>query len=73
MKTRTKRILIISLISLAAVFLAAALYLGDYYRADEGAIAVFDGAENISVSDISTRRLENIPLSRRMVRLSATR
>ena len=50
MKARTKRILIISLISLAAVFLAAALYLGDYYRADEGAIAVFDGAENISVS-----------------------
>jgi hypothetical protein len=52
MKNKTKRILIITLVSFAVMLLAAAIYLGDYYRADEGAIAVFDESENISVSFI---------------------
>ncbi len=52
MKTKSKRILIITLVSLAAVIIACAIYLGDYYRADEGAVAVFEESENISVSTL---------------------
>ena len=38
------------LVALALLFSACAIYLGDYYRADEGAIAVFSEEEEISVS-----------------------
>lgn len=51
MKAKRKFLIItVSVISaLALVFVACAIYLGDYYRADEGAIAVFSPEENISV------------------------
>ena len=38
------------LLTLAIIIGACAIYLGDYYRADEGAIAVFNTDENITVS-----------------------
>ena len=50
-----RKILIISIsivASLAIIFGACAIYLGDYYRADEGAIAVFAPEDNVSVSTI---------------------
>ena len=50
-----RKILIISVsivAALAIIFGACAIYLGDYYRADEGAIAVFAPEENVSVSTI---------------------
>ena len=50
-----RKILIISILivaALAIIFGACAIYLGDYYRADEGAIAVFAPEENISVSTL---------------------
>ena len=50
-----RKILIISIsivATLAVIFGACAIYLGDYYRADEGAIAVFAPEDNVSVSTI---------------------
>ena len=50
-----RKILIISIsivAALAVIFGACAIYLGDYYRADEGAIAVFAPEDNVSVSTI---------------------
>ena len=50
-----RKILIISIsivAALAIIFGACAIYLGDYYRADEGAIAVFAPEDNVSVSTI---------------------
>ncbi|MBE6531140.1 MAG: alpha/beta hydrolase [Ruminococcaceae bacterium] len=50
-----RKILIISIsivAALAIIFGACAIYLGDYYRADEGAIAVFTPEDNVSVSTI---------------------
>ena len=50
-----RKILIISIsivAALAIIFGACAIYLGDYYRADEGAIAVFAPEENVSVSTL---------------------
>lgn len=48
-----KRILVItvsSLVALALIVGACAIYLGDYYRADEGAVAVFSDEEGVTVS-----------------------
>ena len=52
MKNKRKiRIIWISIVAvLTIIFGACAIYLGDYYRADEGAIAVFAPEDNISVS-----------------------
>ena len=50
-----RKILIISIsivAALAVIFGICAIYLGDYYRADEGAIAVFAPEDNVSVSTI---------------------
>ncbi len=50
---RKRKIFIITtsvLLTLAIITGACAIYLGDYYRADEGAIAVFNTDENITVS-----------------------
>ena len=50
-----RKILIISIsivAALAIIFGACAIYLGDYYRADEGAIAVFAPEDNVSVSTL---------------------
>ena len=50
-----RKILIISIsivAALAVIFGACAIYLGDYYRADEGAIAVFAPEDNVSVSTL---------------------
>lgn len=50
---RKRRILIITasiVLVLAIIAGAFAIYVGDYYRAAEGAIAVFDKNENITVS-----------------------
>ena len=50
-----RKILIISIsivAALAIIFGACAIYLGDYYRADEGAIAVFAPEDNVTVSTI---------------------
>ena len=50
-----RKILIISIsivAALAIIFGACAIYLGDYYRADEGAVAVFAPEENVTVSTI---------------------
>ena len=50
-----RKILIISIsivASLAVIFGACAIYLSDYYRADEGAIAVFAPEENVTVPTI---------------------
>ena len=51
MKNKRKILIIpVSIVSaLALLFGACAIYLGDYYRADEGAIAAFSPEENISV------------------------
>lgn len=50
---RTVRIIMLSLIaSLVILFGACAIYLADYYRKDEGAIAVFAPEECISVSTL---------------------
>ena len=50
---RKRKIFIITtsvLLTLIIILGAYAIYLGDYYRADEGAIAVFNADENITVS-----------------------
>ena len=50
-----RKILIISIsivAALAVIFCVCAIYLGDYYRADEGAIAVFAPEENVTVSTL---------------------
>ena len=50
---RKRKIFIItsSVILMIAIMIGACdIYLGDYYRADEGAIAVFNADENITVS-----------------------
>ena len=50
-----RKILIISIsivAALAIIFGVCAIYLGDYYRADEGAIAVFAPEENVTVSTL---------------------
>ena len=49
-KRKTFIILISALLTLAIIIGACAIYLGDYYRADEGAIAVFNAEENITVT-----------------------
>ena len=49
-KRKTFIILISALFTLAIIIGACAIYLGDYYRADEGAIAVFNAEENITVT-----------------------
>lgn len=53
-KTKRKFLIIISSVVAAAALLvgACAIYLCDYYRADEGAIAVFAPEESISVSTL---------------------
>lgn len=57
MKTSTKRNLWITLAAVIAVLSllvgASALYLGNYYRADEGAVATFAEDEEISISKLS--------------------
>ena len=57
MKTINKRKLLIISISIVSaltlIFVAFAVYLADYYRYDEGAIAVFSPEENISVSTLN--------------------
>jgi hypothetical protein len=48
-----RKILIVSIsivAALAIIFGVCAIYLGDYYRADEGAIAVFAPEDNVTVS-----------------------
>lgn len=53
--TRKKRILIISISIVSAFALilgGCAVYLADYYRYDEGAIAVFSPEENITVKTL---------------------
>ena len=50
-----RKLLIISLsiiISLALIIGACAVYLCDYYHADEGAIAVFSSDDNVSISTL---------------------
>ena len=50
---RKRKIFIITmsvLVALAVIVSACAIYLGDYYRANEDAIAVFNPDENITVS-----------------------
>ena len=50
-----KKFLIITgsvLIAIAVIFGACAIYLADYYRKDEGAIAAFAPEENISISSL---------------------
>ena len=50
-----RKILIISIsivATLAIIFGACAIYLGDYYRADEGTIAVFAPEDNVTVSTL---------------------
>jgi hypothetical protein len=50
-----KKFLIITgtvIIAIALIFGACAIYLADYYRADEGAIAVFSPEDNITVSSL---------------------
>ena len=50
-KGKRKRFIIASIVLVLGMMTAAcALYLGDYYRADEGAMAEFSLAENITVS-----------------------
>ena len=49
-KRKTFIILISALLTLAIIIGTCAIYLGDYYRADEGAIAVFNAEENITVT-----------------------
>ncbi|MBE6708503.1 MAG: alpha/beta hydrolase [Ruminococcaceae bacterium] len=53
-KRKKKIFIIVASIVLVIVILigACAIYLGDYYRADEGAIAVFSPTENITVSTL---------------------
>ena len=54
-KVKNQRLLIviISIISSLALILAAcAIYLGNYYHADEGAVAVFSQEDNVSVSTL---------------------
>ena len=51
-KRKRKIFIVISsvVLTLAIILGACAIYLGDYYHADEGAIAVFGEDENITVS-----------------------
>ncbi len=52
---RKRKIFIITLsvvLAFAIIVGACAIYLGDYYRADEGAVAVFSPTENITVSTL---------------------
>lgn len=48
-KRKTLIIILSIALSIALLVGACAIYLCDYYRADEGAIQVFESAENISV------------------------
>ena len=53
--TNKKKILIVTasvVIAIALLFGACAIYLADYYRADEGAIPVFAPEENVTVSTL---------------------
>ena len=55
--TNKKKILIITgsvVITISLIFVACAIYLADYYRADDGAIAVFAPEDNVSVSVIDS-------------------
>lgn len=50
-----RRLLIVSisiLSALAVIVVACAIYVGDYYRYDEGAISAFSSEDNISVSTL---------------------
>ena len=49
-KSKAWRITACVILSLAILIGACAIYLGNYYRADEGAIAAFREEENITVS-----------------------
>ena len=49
-KRKIFTIIAAAILAFAAVVGACAVYLCDYYRADEGAIAVFNSEENIAVS-----------------------
>lgn len=51
-KRKRKIVIIASVValSIAVIIGGCAIYLGDYYRADDGAIAVFNKDENITVS-----------------------
>ena len=55
-KDQRKRKTLLTAVSIALalviMFAVCAIYLGDYYRADEGAIAVFASTENITVSTL---------------------
>ena len=44
-----------AVLALAIIVGACAIYLGDYYKADEGAVAVFSPTENITVSTLKNR------------------
>lgn len=54
LKNARKRKIFVAVTSVTLViviiFVACGIYLGDYYRADEGAIAAFSSTENISIS-----------------------
>lgn len=56
MKTRGKRKILITLAAVACALLilvgASALYLGDYYRADEDAISALAPSEDVSVTEL---------------------
>lgn len=53
-RKRNKLIITIAvLLSLAIIVGACVIYVSDYYRADEGAIAVFSEKENVSVSTLA--------------------
>ena len=64
---KNKKIIIISVVCLVTVLVlgavcaAGALYLGDYYRADENAIAVFAPEENITVRTLEGGDVAFIP------------
>ena len=52
-KKQKLSIVIISIVSAFALILAAcAIYLGNYYHADEGAVEVFSQVDNVSVSTL---------------------
>ena len=51
-KSKALKVTVAGLLVLALIIGAALIYVGDYYRADEGAVAVFGSEENITVSVI---------------------
>ena len=51
-KSKALKVTVAGLLALAVIIGAALVYVGDYYHADEGAVAVFGAEENITVSVI---------------------